>query len=137
MSTLSRLLIGVVTATYFGFFLAEAVFWTVPFVNALLLPQLNPGLAVPSETQVRVLTSLFQNQGAYNFMLGFGGLWGLRLVAGGHPAGAVMLRFLCLFGIGAATVLLATTHAYLLGAVQLIFPIAALVQMGRDRDRAA
>ena len=133
MSNLSRLLIVAVIATFFGFFLVEALLWRVSLVNALLLPQLNPGLAVPAETQIPVLTSLFQNQGAYNLMMGAGGVWALRLAAVDHPAGRTMLRFLCLFAIGAAVVLLATTHAYALGIVQLAFPLAALAAMRRDQ----
>jgi hypothetical protein len=47
----------------------------------------------------------------------------------------VLLRFLCLFAIGAALTLLGTTNAYLLGGVQLAIPLALLPRL-RNKCRA-
>lgn len=133
MTNRTRLLTSLMIATYLGFFLVEAVLWTVPWVNAILLPQLNPGLDYAPPMQVDVLRALFINQGAYNLLLALGGVMGLRLWARGEVRSAqVLLRFLALFAIGAAVTLLLTTHAYLLGAVQLIVPVVLLPSLRRD-----
>ncbi|TPG52056.1 DUF1304 family protein [Sphingomonas glacialis] len=133
MTNAARLLTCIMIATYFGFFMVEAVLWTVPWVNAILLPQLNPDLRYAPHMQVEILRALFLNQGAYNLLLAVGGLLGLRLWAHGDVrAGRILLRFIALFAIGAAITLLATTHAYLLGAVQLLVPAALLPLLRRE-----
>lgn len=137
MTNLTRLLTLVMIATYLGFFVVEAILWTVPFVHRILLPQLNPGLAYPAATQVAVLRALFVNQGVYNLLLGIGGVAGLKLWKHGEArAGQVLISFLSLFAIGAALTLLVTTHAYLLGVVQLVVPVALLRSLRRDAERA-
>lgn len=142
MTNLTRMLLGVMIATYLGFFLVEALLWTLPWVHDLLLPQLNPGLPYPAGVQVEILEALFRNQGVYNLLLGLGGVYGLHLwKLGSLEAGVALLTFLCLFAVGAGLTLLATTDAYLLGAAQVAIPLAALPSMQRDirrlRARAA
>lgn len=133
MTNRTRLLTGLMIATYLGFFLVEAVLWTIPWVNAILLPQLNPSLDYAPPMQVDVLRALFINQGVYNLLLALGGVMGLRLWARGDVRAAqALLRFLAIFAIGAAVTLLLTTHAYLLGAVQLVVPIVLLPSLRRD-----
>lgn len=137
MTNLTRLLTFVMIATYLGFFVVEAVLWTMPFVHRILLTQLNPGLGYPTATQVEVLRVLFVNQGVYNLLLGIGGAAALNFCKHGEVrAGQILIGFLGLFAIGAALTLLVTTSAYLLGFVQLVVPVVLLRSMSRDAARA-
>ncbi|MDZ5450512.1 DUF1304 family protein [Labrys sp. ZIDIC5] len=127
---------SVVTVTYFAFFLVEAVLWMWPPVHNFLLPQLNSGLDYPVSEQALILRTLFVNQGVYNLMLGLAGIAGLILVARGKvEPGLTLIKFACLFALGAAGILLTTTSAYVLGIVQALFPMFALFFIWCVRDR--
>ncbi|MBP2277054.1 DUF1304 family protein [Sphingomonas sp. PL20] len=132
----TTLFVSVTTATYFAFFLVETVLWMWPPVHNFLLPQLNWGLDYPAKEQARILRTLFVNQGVYNLMLGLAGIAGLMLVTRGKvEPGLTLIKFACLFALGAAGILLTTTSAYVLGTVQALFPMFALFFIWRVRDR--
>jgi putative membrane protein len=131
----SRLFVGLTIATFLGFFLIEAVVWRWPLTYQTLLPQLNPGLTISAQTQARVLQALFVNQGVYNLMVAAGGIAGWLMVRRGRIGlGRSFVLQTCLFGVGAALTLLATTHAYALGLFQLVCPGVALALLWGDRE---
>lgn len=133
MSRLTNIVVGVTIATFLGFFIIEALLWTWPLAYQLLLPQLNPGLGYPLAEQADTLRALFINQGVYNLMVAIGGIAGLVMANGSNPvAGRLLVRYTCLFALGAAVTLLATTEAYALGILQGLFPLAALLMLRRE-----
>lgn len=125
--------VWITIATFLGFFVVEALIWNLPFVSALLVPQLNPALAYPVQDQARTLAALFVNQGVYNLMVALGGIAGVVFIRSGRAeVGRFFVVYTCLFALGAAITLLLSTHAYILGAVQAAFPIAALISLRGD-----
>ncbi|MBR1218043.1 DUF1304 family protein [Bradyrhizobium sp. U87765 SZCCT0131] len=138
MTSLTRASIYVTIATFFGFFIIEAVLWTYPIVYGTLLPQLNPGMAVEPATQAVVLKALFINQGFYNLMAAAGGVAGVLLLDRGQTeAGLAFIVFCSIFAVVAAATLLLSTQAYLLGFVQLVFPALTLSTIALRHRKAA
>lgn len=136
MSRTSRILFLITLVTFLGFFVIEALLWTMPWVQNLLLPQLNPGLAYPAAVQGQILRSLFVNQGVYNLLLALGGCAALMAERRGDLRLATMaVGYFSLVAIGAAVTLLMSTHAYGLAVLQALFPMMALVSLRRDQQR--
>ncbi len=136
MNGVTRVFVYLTIVTFLGFFLIEALLWTWPLVYEILLPQLNPELSFAPADQAQILRALFINQGAYNLLVAAAGVSGLVLISRGQvETGRSFLVYTCLFGVGAAITLLATTHAFVLGAFQLIGPVVALALMRREKQR--
>lgn len=133
MKPLTNIFVCMTIATFLGFFVVEVLVWTWPFTYQLLVPQLNPGLSYPLAEQAETLRALFVNQGAYNLMVAIGGIVGLIKIKGRDPViGRALIKYTCLFAIGAAITLLTSTEAYALGILQALFPIAALLMLYID-----
>jgi putative membrane protein len=118
---LAAILAGVVHVVIFCM---ESLWWTTPQVRARFRQS-------PEQADA---TRLFAfNQGFYNLFLAIGTLAGLALVLLGHPGtGLTLVRWNCLFMLGAAIVLVASAPrmrrgAFIQGAAPLLFLLLALV----------
>jgi len=128
MTSGAKVFVGLVIAFHVLAFVAEAILWMSPAVHGIAVARLNPGLQIDVLQQAAVLRALFINQGFYNLLLALGGLGGLVLLGRGHrEAGVALVRYACVFAVGAGLVLLATTSAYAgaflqagLGAIALL-----------------
>jgi putative membrane protein len=118
---LAAILAGVVHVLIFCM---ESLWWTTPQVRARFRQS-------PEHADA---TRLFAfNQGFYNLFLAIGAFAGLALVLLGHPAtGLTLVKWNCLFMLGAAVVLVASAPrmwrgAIIQGAAPLLFLLLALV----------
>ncbi len=118
---LAAVLAGVVHVLIFCM---ESLWWTTPQVRARFRQS-------PEQADA---TRLFAfNQGFCNLFLAIGTFAGLALVLLGHPgAGLTLVRWTCLFMLGAAIVLVASAPqmrrgAIIQGAAPLLFLLLALV----------
>jgi putative membrane protein len=118
---LAAILAGVVHVVIFCM---ESLWWTTPQVRARFRQS-------PEQADA---TRLFAfNQGFYNLFLAIGTFAGLALVLLGHPGtGLTLVRWNCLFMLGAAIVLVASAPrmrrgAFIQGAAPLLFLLLALV----------
>jgi len=100
-------------------FAAEAVFWMNPTVHELFLSAINPGQTTAPLEQAAILKTALISQGAYNLLLALGALAGLWMILTGRAeSGVVLVGFAAVVALGAGLVLIATTQAYVGGAVQ-------------------
>jgi putative membrane protein len=118
---LAAILAGVVHVLIFCM---ESLWWTTPQVRARFRQS-------PEQADA---TRLFAfNQGFYNLFLAIGTFAGLALVLLGHPGtGLTLVRWNCLFMLGAAIVLVASAPqmrrgAIIQGAAPLLFLLLSLV----------
>jgi len=118
---LAAILAGVVHVVIFCM---ESLWWTTPQVRARFRQS-------PEQADA---TRLFAfNQGFYNLFLAIGTFAGLALVLLGHPGtGLTLVRWNCLFMLGAAIVLVASAPrmqrgAFIQGVAPLVFLLLALV----------
>ena len=118
---LAAILAGVVHVLIFCM---ESLWWTTPQVRARFRQS-------PEQADA---TRLFAfNQGFYNLFLAIGTFAGLALVLLGHPGtGLTLVRWNCLFMLGAAIVLVASAPrmqrgAFIQGVAPLVFLLLALV----------
>ena len=138
MSRTTTTAFAITLATFVGFFLIEALLWTLPLVQTLLLPQLNPGLDFPAADQGAILRSLFINQGVYNLLLALGGAGALVAARRGELRIArIAVAYFSLVALGAALTLFLTTDAYALAALQALFPALTLLSLRRGWRRPA
>ena len=118
---LAAILAGVVHVLIFCM---ESLWWTTPQVRARFRQ---------SPEQADATRLLAFNQGFYNLFLAIGTFAGLALVLLGHPGpGLTMVKWNCLFMLGAAIVLVASAPqmrrgAIIQGAAPLLFLLLALV----------
>jgi len=118
---LAAILAGVVHVLIFCM---ESLWWTTPQVRARFRQS-------PEQADA---TRLFAfNQGFYNLFLAIGTFAGLALVLLGQPGpGLTLVRWNCLFMLGAAIVLVVSAPqmqrgAFIQGAAPLLFLLLALV----------
>ena len=118
---LAAILAGVVHVVIFCM---ESLWWTTPEVRTRFRQS-------PEQADA---TRLFAfNQGFYNLFLAIGTFAGLALVLLGHPGtGLTLVRWNCLFMLGAAIVLVASAPrmqrgAFIQGVAPLVFLLLALV----------
>jgi len=108
-------------------FCMESLWWTTPTVRARFRQAPEQAAA----------TRLFAfNQGFYNLFLAIGTFVGLALILLGHPdSGLTLVRWNCLFMVGAAIVLAASAPqlrrgALIQGTAPLLFLLLGLLTRG-------
>lgn len=107
MTTLAAVAGVIAGALHVGFWVLESLLWKRPAVHRLF--------GVRDQTSADAMAGVFFNQGFYNLFLGLGAIVGTWFMARGDTA--VLLWFSCLFMVGAALVLLATSLRMWRGAV--------------------
>lgn len=119
------LLAGLAGVVHVLIFCMESLWWTTPGVRARFRQ-------TPESADATKLLAF--NQGFYNLFLAGGTFAGLALVFLGYPRpGLVLVWWNCLFMVGAAVVLVASTPklwrgALTQGAAPLLFVVLAMVR---------
>jgi putative membrane protein len=131
---LARNLVLFVIAFHLAAFVLEACLWMQPSVYESVLGRLTAPNALSLRDQALVLRSLFVNQGFYNLFLAGAGISGLVLLKRGELAvGNTLIRYMCLFALGAGLVLAASTRAYVGAVLQAVPPAIVLLIVWRNR----
>src|SRR5690606_26296795 len=107
-------------AVHIGFWVIESLMWRRPAVHRLC--------GIRDQASAGAVAGMGFNQGFYNLFLGLGAIAGAWLVA--RESTMVLLAFSCIFMVGAALVLLATSRKMWRGAVvQGLPPLLALASL--------
>src|SRR5690606_11902983 len=110
LAVVAGVIAGVV---HIGFWVIESLMWRRPAVH-------RP-LGIRDQASADAVAGMAFNQGFYNLFLGLGAIVGAWLAA--RESTAVLLAFCCIFMVGAALVLLATSRRMWRGAVVQGLPL--------------
>ena len=133
---MSKTVIAVVCYVIFfhlSAFVYEVFLWMNPAIYEFALSKLDAKVDVVFFDQALILKTLFVNQGFYNLLVASGGIIGLWLyVKGFKTQGITLMAYMCFIGTGAGLVLLFTSTAYIVAALQFGSGFIGLILMYRN-----
>ena len=119
------------------FFVAESILWLQPYIYENFLSQAGQ-FEVDINTQAKIMETVFFNQGFYNLFLALGLLYGLFTFHKSRSKEAqFLIKYICLYCVGAALVLFFSAGAIKGAIVQGIPPLVALIAIYFNNKHSA